>query len=320
MSDREVALLVRLLEKGECRDTVRNADLLQRLWQAQWIEPASRQKVWLLRRDAEPAVEHRLTALKPSWREDAHLLRNSGLDPLRPAHLGAVAGLKETPTVSGLLHRKTWNAATAAGSKIASLVSGNATLTNDWALRGRVNCQTLLHTREADIDLEELTRSLTEFCIPERGWRQARGVGGQVPRLVITVENVAALVDLALPPRTMVLYSQGTAYKGALELLRALADAQWMHFGDLDPAGLIIAKRMARLSGRPLRAYIPSFAADYLQRARPVARSWRADAWDHPVVCALIKSNRWMEQELFLLDSRLGPDLAAQANMLTKFN
>jgi len=262
MSDLEVSLLVRLVETGQCKDAKRSAALLHRFRQAKWIELSTRANTWLLRPEAIDAITKRLDQLRPDWRADILLLRQGGLDPLDPNSLAAVVGLRSTPRVAGFVHRKTWNAATAAGSKVPSRLQASATVTDDWSLRGRVNCATLLATQNGEVNLGEMTAALTEFSIPDRGWRLADGIRGELPNLILTVENIGALVDLHLPPSTMVLYSQGTAYKAAIELLNAIPNAQWMHFGDLDPAGVTIAKRMARLTHRPLRIYVPSFAME----------------------------------------------------------
>ena len=173
MSDLEVALLARLLEKGQCQEAKKHQVLLERFRQAKWIEPSTRLNAWVMRPDARAAVCARLDQLRPAWREDAQLLRGAGLDPLNPAHWPTAAALRAPPSAAGLVHRKTWNAATSAGSKSTSRIVVRATLTDDWSLRGRVNCRTMLDTPEGAVDLHRLTQQLTEFSIPERGWRNA---------------------------------------------------------------------------------------------------------------------------------------------------
>ncbi len=313
MTDLEVSLLIRLVETGQCKDAKRSAALLHRFRQAKWIELSTRVNTWLLRPEAIDALTKRLDHLRPGWRADILLLRQGGLDPLDPNSLPAVVGLRATPHVAEFVHRKTWNAATAAGSKVPSRLPSSATVTDDWSLRGRVNCATLLVTQSAEVNLGEMTANLTEFAIPDRAWRLAEGLRGELPKLILTVENIGALVDLHLPPSTMVLYSQGTAYKAAVEVLNTVPDAQWMHFGDLDPAGVTIARRMARLTDRPLRIYVPSFAMEYLHRALLLKKGWRAGSTDHPVLAALAKANAWLEQEFFLLDRRIASDLGDAA-------
>lgn len=313
MSDLEISLLIRLVETGQCKSAKRSAALLDRFRQAKWIEMSTRANTWVLRSEAIGAVTKRLEQLRPTWRTDVLLLRTSGLDPLDPRSLPSIVALQSPPKVPELVHRKTWNAATTAGSKVASRLPASATVTDDWILRGRVNCATLLAARGGDIDLGEMTVALTEFSIPDRGWRQSGGLRGELPSLVLTVENIGALVDLTPPPSTMVLYSQGTAYKAAIEVLNAIPSAQWMHFGDLDPAGITIARRMARLTHRPLRIYIPSFAMEYFPRSLVLKKGWRAGSADHPVLEALAKANSWLEQEFFLLDRRLSDDLRGAA-------
>lgn len=308
--DVEIALLLRLLDRGECRHSNRAAPVLSRWRLARWIEPATRADTWLLRKSATAAVQGRLDVLLPTWKADIDLLQRHQLDPTDPRNLRSLPALRAEPTAHGFLHRKVWNAATAAGSKVPSRLASPAVLTDDWAVRGRCECATILSTPEGDVDLAAQTRLLSEFCIPERGWRRTKRLTGVLPTLIITIENVGPLVDLALPPNAMLLFSQGTAIGGAGEILKALPQARWLHFGDLDSPGLAAAARLAKFAGRPLTAYIPSFASEYMDRSLPVRKRWRSVQLDHPILFELAAVGRWLEQESFMLDTRLASDLA----------
>lgn len=309
MPEVEIALLLRLIETGECKGSGRAAALLERFRMAQWVEPARRPGYWKVRPGATTGLQTRIAELSASWEADAQLLRANALDPLAPRSHQALAGLKAAHTPAGQLHRKTWNSATAAGSKCASQLPTTAQLTDDWAVRGRVNCATELITPFGPVDLLILSQLLSEFSVPQRGWLAASGFGGVLPRHVLTVENLSPLVDLELPADTMVLFCQGAAVEGASRLLRALPSAIWMHFGDLDAAGVQIAVRIARLTDRPPSLYVPTFADDYLQRKLPAKHAWTCSPFDIPILRALSAKKSWLEQEIFILDERLSKDI-----------
>jgi hypothetical protein len=174
----------------------------------------------------------------------------------------------------------------------------------------------VLSTPEGEVDLAAQTRLLSEFCIPERGWRRALGLSGALPSLIVTIENVGPFVDLVAPPDSMLLFSQGAYTKGAGAILKALPEARWLHFGDLDSSGLEAAARLAKFAERPLSTYVPSFLKDYLDRSLPVRKPWRDVQVDHPLLTQLSLAGRWLEQESFMLDGRLVGDLKDAAARL----
>ncbi len=311
MPEIEIALLLRLLETGECKGSARAAALLERFRMAQWVEPARRPGYWKVRPGASTGLQTRITELSPSWETDAQLLRANSLDPLDPRSHQALAGLKAAHAPVGQLHRKTWNSATAAGSKRASRLPTTAQLTDDWAVRGRVNCATTLISPLGPVDLFALTQALSEFSVAERGWLAASGFGGVLPRHVLTVENLSPLVDVVLPADTMVLFCQGAAVGGAVRLLRALPSAAWMHFGDLDAAGVQIAASIAKLTDRPPSLYVPTFAGDYLGRKLRSKQAWTCSPFDSVTLKTLSAGSAWLEQEIFILDERLLADIAS---------
>lgn len=320
MSEVEIALLLRLIETGECRGSTRSASLLDRFQMAQWVEPARRPGYWKVRPGAINGLHVRISELSPTWEADAQLLRANSLDPMDPRSHHALAGLKAVHMPLGQLHRKTWNAATAAGSKRASRLPTTAQLTDDWAVRGRVNCATTLISKMGPVDLLALTQALSEFSVAQRGWFAASGFGGELPQYVLTVENLSPLVDLVLPSDTLILFCQGAAVEGAAQLLRALPSATWMHFGDLDAAGVQIALRVAKLTQRRPSLYIPSFAEEYLSRKLPAKHAWTCSPFHSSVLETLAANKSWLEQEIFILDERLPKDLAQTFSELADRN
>jgi hypothetical protein len=107
----------------------------------------------------------------------------------------------------------------------------------------------------------------------------------------------------------MVLYSPGKDTVVAVELLNRIPSASWIHFGDIDPTGFQIAQQIANVTNRKLQFYIPSFAQDYLPGENLKGRWGDFEGHEHPIVSELMKSNRRLFQEVFMLDSRLSRDL-----------
>jgi hypothetical protein len=318
MDEIEIALLLRLIETGECKSSARAETLLERFCLAQWIEPARRQDFWKVRSSATQALQKRIADLSPSWIDDAKLLRGNGLNPFEPRSYHALSALKAAYAPVGYLHRKTWNAATAAGSKRASQLPTTAQLTDDWSVRGRVSCATSLVTARGAVNLFELTQKMTEFSISERCWLSSRGWAGAIPKNVLTVENLSPLVDVVLPKDTMLLFCPGTAVNGVAHLLRTLPRATWMHFGDLDAAGVQIALSLAQMAGRSPSLYIPTFADEYLDKGLRADQRWGVGSFDIPVLHTLSNRKRWLEQEIFILDQRLHDDIELALSALAQ--
>ena len=77
-----------------------------------------------------------------------------------------------------------------------------------------------------------------------------------------------------------------------------------MHFGDLDPEGIDIAKRIAGELKRDVKLLIPFFAEDYLDAAKPLETAW-SEIPDIPLLVALKEKRKRIFQEVFMLDGRL---------------
>jgi hypothetical protein len=252
-------------------------------------------------------LQARISELSPTWEADVQLLRANSLNPMDPLNHQALAGLKASHRLVAQLHRKTWNSATAAGSKRSSRLSTAAQLTDDWAVRGRINCATTLISPAGPVDLLMLTKTLSEFSIAQRGWLAAHGFGGVLPQHVLTVENLSPLVDLALPADTLVLFCQGAAVEGAAGFAFGYLDAFW---GSRCGRRVQISLRLAQLTDRPPSLYIPTFAEDYLLRKLRAKHAWTCHPLDAPILKTLSETKSWMEQEIFILDERLDGDLA----------
>lgn len=311
---RETVLLLRLIESGQSPFSEAAQPIAQRLLIARWIRPATRGQGWELADDQRHAVLERLCLLWPAWEQESAMLRELGLNPWLVTSIQALPALRRRQQATGYIHRKTWNAASSAGSKRRSQVLSSAVLTDDWVVRGRTNANVYLVTPESRIDWKRETELNMEFTVSERSWLRSSGLSGEAPSLVVTVENIGAFVDMPMPTCGMIVFAPGTATAGAAKIVSALASSAWVHFGDLDPAGVAACCRIASDSGRTPQLFIPSFADEYLDGALPVKRRWPMLPLDHPTLTTLAAEGTWLEQEAFLLDPRLPSELEALAH------
>lgn len=307
----EIASLGRLLETGLIKLAGRNDMLLRRWDTARWIEPTGRKGEWRVRSHAAPNLEKRLAEILPGWREDFQFLRSIKRDPFDPRAIEALPTLKRQRVVGGLLNRRNWNAAAGLGPKHEPQIAPTGTLTRDWILRFRPNAGLLGSFADQAVDFHETASRLTECVVPERLWLRFQGFSGTSPRLAVTCENLGAYIDLALPDTVMAIYSPGADIEAAAALLRHLPDTRWIHFGDIDPDGLEIAENLSRETGRELNLYIPSFADEYLP-GRPLETPWQKTP-DSPLFTELRNTQKRIFQEVFMLDPRLGDEIATMA-------
>lgn len=111
-------------------------------------------------------------------------------------------------------------------------------------------------------------------------------------------------IDLPVSESTLVIFSPGADTEAAVALLKMLPTAIWMHFGDLDPEGIDIAKRISGELKRDMNLLIPFFAEDYLDAAKPVETAW-SEIPDIPLLVVLKEKKKRVFQEVFMLDGRL---------------
>lgn len=316
----EISALGRLIEKGAIRSGVRNEHLIRRFETARWVTLGSRRAEWVLRGEAEEAVVSRLSKLMPDWRDSFEFLRSIGRDPFDSADIEALPMLRRQVDVTApRINRRNWNAAAGLGPKNSAKASADCVLTKDWVLRFKPNAGFIgiRHDQER-VDFYEMARQWTECAIAERAWVTLASIAGTPPKLIVTCENLGAYIDFPLNDEMLVIYSPGADTEAVAALLRKVPTAPWLHFGDIDPEGIEIGKRLAAETGRPLSFLIPSFAEEYLEdAARPVKTPWSIPS-DLPIVAKLQDRNRRIFQEVFMLDDRLATDIAERCSQIEK--
>lgn len=306
----EIALLAKLIESGGVRESARSLDLIRRHEKAGWIMPSGRRGEWVARPETTIALTARLAKLLPQWESDFALLRTHNLDPRKPQDIEALPVLRKRPDATGLINRRNWTAAGGLGPKRKGILETEATLTSDWVMRLRPNRGLVAQWDDHSTDLWEMTEIWTECPIPQRLWMQFQGFTGVLPAVIITCENLGVFIDLPMPEEALAVFSPGNHVDPAIELIKMLPAATWVHFGDLDPEGLAIAGQIADATRCPIHRYIPSFCMEYIadDMAQKKDVKWQG-TFEHPVLKLLAERDLGVFQEVFMLDPRLDEDL-----------
>ncbi|NLW04689.1 MAG: hypothetical protein GX029_05615 [Pseudomonadaceae bacterium] len=184
-------------------------------------------------------------------------------------------------------------------------------------LRGNMNLK-LARKHGSAIELKKIWRQLSEAVLPERDFRQVKELEGELPYLVMSIEDRGVFLDIDLPENLLAIWVAPENLELAGEFLRFLPQfVPHVHFGDLDHQGLVIAERLSLYSQRPVRRFIPSFWEDYLTNFSITTnekQSGKGAAWRGPLLSAtllkeLMTSNRWLAQAPLLLDARLHEEM-----------
>ena len=305
----EISVLARLILKGCVLRSMRNDAILNRYENALWIIPTNRKNQYRPREDALDALNGRLKILSPDWLADHDFLLSISRDPFNPSDLDALCHLRKPSVNRDFINRRNWNAAKGLGPKNRPKISAPKNITKDWVMRFRPNKGLCFLKKGRIVHCDDLVEILTEIFLPERAWLALDSFSGVLPDFIVSCENLGGYIDLPLTTNTLVIFSPGVDIEPTVNLLRAIPSAHWIHFGDLDHEGLVIAEKIGQNSGRCVNLYVPSFVGEYVAGARPVKTAWRKDS--DASVAALKKTKKRIFQEAFMLDERLHEDFYA---------
>ncbi len=305
----EIASLGRLIETGKVKEAARNKALISRFDNAMWIERSSRKSEWVVRDGSKVELQKRLNEISSTWIDDFEFIRSINLDPYDPSVIDILPILRHCNMPSDLTNRRNWNAITGISPKHTAKLKCVSQLTNDWIIRFRPNPGLKAVIQGEEVQLDSISELFSECIFPERMWLNFEKFDGELPRVVITCENLGAFIDLPVPSYVMVVFSPGKDIVGPTEILKQLPDVTWFHFGDLDPYGIDIAKNLAAETQRDFSFYVPKFAEDYLPGARFDKQWGDIDELEQSVFVELKRRKRRIYQEVFMLDRRLSIDL-----------
>ena len=191
------------------------------------------------------------------------------------------------------------------------LVKGQ-TVTHDDVLRLRSQGTELRLTftcnnRENVLFADDESRWRSECCFPERMLLDLLSVEISSAQLIMTVENLGAYVDMPLVDGLILIFAPGLNYQPACRWISQYGqDIPWVHFPDLDPNGLTIARQLSYSLARPCRIWLPDFWPSAHQVNDMIGAG--KYAWDTvpdcPQLTQLMQEQRWIEQEVLVVDYR----------------
>lgn len=308
----EIALIERILKLGFANDAKWWDFLRNRFVDAGWITQSSRKGQWLIIENSRQQIEFRLNTIWSTRDTDILLLQDNNLDILNPKHLEYLPALREKKSSTlKVLNRRNLYSVSGVGPKQKSIIQNSSVdslITHDAISRFRPNAGLILEINDFLLNLDDVIQTLNEFSISERAIINGLKFKGNLPKTIITIENLGVYIDLVLPEHTLVVFSPGSDIRCATQLLKFFTEANWIHFGDIDPEGIKIAHSLGKALLREPKIYIPSFTNEYLNRAQK-----KNVIWDNTygiAVLDILKENKvGIFQEIFILDERLSSDI-----------
>ncbi|SEQ65530.1 hypothetical protein SAMN05216522_10556 [Rosenbergiella nectarea] len=152
---------------------------------------------------------------------------------------------------------------------------------------------------------DDESRWRSECCLPERMLLDLFSVDMFSVKLVMTVENLGAYVDMPLFDGLILIFAPGLNYLLACQWISQYGqDIPWVHFADLDPNGLIIARQLSLSLARPCRIWLPDFwpLAHQVNNIIGAGKNSWDTAPDCPQLRQLNQEQRWIEQEVLVVD------------------
>lgn len=314
--------LFELLLRGELPRREEQKHAWTVLMELGWARRTRRVDVLALDPSARAEVEETLTGAMQDWRALAGRLSSLGL-PCTPTGLRELKRRDRLEAVADLnlperMNRRTAAAMVARHSKASigpfeQVVLEEIDLTDDGLVRMRPNAGLEIYRQAVRHDARDLSALLGELVLTDRALRDGTRLGGRMPRAVLTVENLGAYLDVVVQDDVLVVHIPGWNTRTAKDLMGRLDDIPILHFGDLDPNGIMIVAHLRHW--RPaVRWLVPAFWETYTE-GKGLKRQWPelqmpsdTPAW----VVALPERRLWLEQEVIVTDPRLEQAVEAE--------
>jgi hypothetical protein len=246
------------------------------------------------------------------WRLVAEGLAVRGLDAT-PTGLLRLQDSLRAQSVAALparLNRRTATAAVGPHSKstltvVRKAALGRTTVTGDGIVRLRPPPGLRFARGESESDATEISSVLGEVAVTQRALLDGTRIVGPV-KAVLLVENLGPFQDLVPPDGWLVVYVPGWDTATVRMLLDQLPDSPIVLFGDLDPAGVRIARHLRAVFPGLIWA-VPKFWGEFVD-SKALQGKWPTalDLSDTPaLVQELARRHLWLEQEVIVLDGRL---------------
>jgi hypothetical protein len=186
---------------------------------------------------------------------------------------------------------------------------GDTEVTHDGVLRLRPIPGLVLRRGDEVLEADRVARVLGEVALTDRALRDGVRLEGSIHALLL-VENLGAYLDLEAPEGWVVAHVPGWDTATVRVFLDGLRGVPVVHFGDLDPNGVLIVEHLRRLCPGLVWA-VPEFWGEYVAE-RGLSRAWPEElALESapPLVRDLAMRGLWLEQECIVLDERLSQSL-----------
>lgn len=318
--DEDRLALLELFVTGRLRRRSGQANIWTMLAELPWTRRTGRREEIELVGEQEHKLLQLLARVWPEWRLIADALAARGLDPT-PTGLRRLRDLLRAEDVAQLparLNRRTATAAVAPHSKSALSSSrlaalGDTKVTRDGIVRLRPPPGVRFAQGSACLNAAEIAGVLGEVAVTERALLDGTVLAGKVAAALL-VENLGPYQDLNPPDGWLVVHVPGWDTATVRLFINQLRDVPIVHFGDLDPAGVRIARHLRQIR-KDIVWMVPEFWAEYVEN-RGLLGEWPDDLnlSDAPeLVRDLARRGLWLEQEIIAVDPRLRPALVGAA-------
>ena len=309
--------LLELLTQPALKRRAAQRDAFELLSELDWTRATGRRDELGLVPQHRASVLELMARVWPDW-PDAHLALLEAGEPPTPAGWGRLMDQRRVDALSALpsrLNRRTAAAASAPSAK-AALTSarvsalGEREVVDDGLIRVRAPAGLFVQRQGQRIALDEVQAVFDEVGISDRALRDGLTIEGPIHALM-TVENLGAWRDMPQPPGWMLAHVPGWNTTTIRQLSTLIAGVPTLHFGDLDPNGLRIYQHLSEhIPG--MVWFVPDFWEELVTlHAHEVVWPTNLDLSDAPpLVRALARRNKWLEQERLVLDPRLIPAMA----------
>lgn len=307
-------LLLELWISGEVPQRRIQQAAWERLRALPWTRLSGRRGVLELRSEHRDAVADLLDRVWTTWCNDHADLVAIGSPPTPQGwrQLTDARRHDRLPSLPGRLNQHTLAALVAPHAK-ASLTADRLAMapgveiTSGAGMRMRPSPGLVAMRDGQRVDLAGMAAVLGEVLITARAIADGLTFDGDQPQGILTIENLGTYEDAQIPSGWLVGYLPGWDINVMPHLRRLIpAPVPWVHWGDLDPNGVIIARAL-RTVDPTMHWFMPSWVAEYLPYGLPQPDWSRAAiTTDDPLpVQQFAAAHRCLEQEVYSLDPRI---------------
>lgn len=306
-------LLLELLVTGRTQRRRSQAAAWAWMEELPWTVTAPRRGERTLVEAHRQSISELINRVWPAWQQDALRLSSRLLSPTPDGwrDLRDAERAESLPPVPARINRHTAAAIVGPHSKSELTEQrleplADVEITHDGVLRLRTPPGVHIRRGASVLDADAIVAVLGEVALPERALIDGTFIDGPI-RGVVLVENLGPFQDMEAVPGAIFAHVPGWDTRAVRTFLERLPEhIAVIHFGDLDPNGVRIARHL-KASRVDLLWAVPPFWREVLEE-RGQAGEWPDDldlTGEPALVQELGRAKRWLEQESVVLDARL---------------